>query len=152
MLLVLFLLLGVVHSASVNILLNAFNKSLFRDMLLNGTLSQEAFNYTLQTASNASRIPHSYIIRLQDDIPLDVIDTVAQVITLVSGIVVYKYTEVIKGFGVTFDGELPMDQLRHIPYIMSITEDTRYIRHQVETVDNYLWGIDRLDQSKLPLD
>ncbi|KAI3643812.1 hypothetical protein MP228_009976 [Amoeboaphelidium protococcarum] len=131
---------------------NASIVSTFQRLISNGTLSREVLNIPLILASNSSRIDNQYIIKLKDSTPKSAIDVINQIMLLLDGSVVHRYTKTLNGFSVQFPAEIPIDIIRRIPYIEYIEQDFTHSLTQVQQCDSNLWGLDRIDQAMLPLD
>lgn len=115
--------------------------------------ADDVFNYI--KFGNNSRIPRQYIVKFRDSVPDTVIAEMAAILGRFNGTALGSIYNAFRGFAIKFNGQLPLETLKRIPWIETIEEDQFMKLHQVQSldgIDDKLWGLDRLDQSKLPLD
>ncbi|KAI3641905.1 hypothetical protein MIR68_000015 [Amoeboaphelidium protococcarum] len=124
-------------------------QSLLSAANVSSNASLNAFNY--HSMNNASKVQNSYIIKLKDSVDASIVDKVAGLLQLMGLNIVQRLTYVFNGYLVKVSVQLPLDQLRRIPYIEYIEEDCRLYHQQTQETNRFMWGLDRIDQQDLPL-
>ena len=101
--------------------------------------------FPIYRIANGSRVENRYIVKLNDSVSTQAMETVNKVLGLIQGKVIYKYQTAFRGFAFSFPGQLPLETLRKLPWIEYIEEDQHIDHYQVQQTDDLLWGLDRLD-------
>ncbi|KAI3658136.1 hypothetical protein MP638_001599 [Amoeboaphelidium occidentale] len=117
----------------------------YRGLISNQTVN-EALN--IIRAPNQTRVKNKYIVKLKDDVPMNLFKTVAGLLqNLLGAEIVHELQHVFKGFAINVDIDLPLDLLRRIPYIDYVEEDRMMYSTQVQNLNDQLWGLDALDNN-----
>ncbi|WP_394844408.1 S8 family peptidase [Pendulispora brunnea] len=93
-------------------------------------------------------VPERYIVTLRDDIGEALSSTVDNLLAQYGGRIGFRYTDALKGFSVEMP-EFAARLLAANPLVSSVSHV--HIGHGVTTQQNPPWGLDRSDQSDLPL-
>jgi hypothetical protein len=108
-----------------------------------------AVSFATRSAPGVRPVPDQYIITLVSSVR-DVRDAAQQLTGAAGGELMFTYTAALKGFAARIPAEA-LDALSRNPMIQSIEPD-HVVQVSGPTVSQVPWGLDRVDQTALPLD
>ncbi len=122
----------------------------FTRLLMVAALYSPAVMAQSQVSSENRRIPGRYIVVFKDSVA-NARDEALRMHQNESAQLHFIYSKVIKGFSASFS-EQALERIRQNPNVAFVEQDQTVAVH--ETISQYPapWGLDRVDQSSLPLD
>lgn len=109
----------------------------------------DGYNLASTQVSVGSPVADTYIVTFRDNVT-DVAGTARGLIAAHGGLVKHLYRKVIKGFAVTGLTVEDAHGLQHNPNVIRVEKDQ--VVRATSTQNGATWGLDRVDQIRLPLD